>query len=243
MNIEEADDDIQLDAFDAILVGSPIHVREHHTVISEFVAGNRTVLNDRPTACFQVSLSSAVDDPERRAEVARYVDYKPTIVGGWLNPDYERLRELDPGVVCTSDELQREIRDELRDRGYDVVHREPSRLADVLDGFESLGAAVGASEAGRRLREDTEARIDVVQSRVADHSRPVVYCEEWSDPPMAAGNWVPEAVRAAGGRYPFVAPGERSREIHVVDDALLNQPSPRLVEGIELLARRLHPED
>jgi iron complex transport system substrate-binding protein len=99
---------------------------------------------------------------------------------------------------------------------------------------------------------------------------------------MAAGNWVPDAVRAAGGRYPFVDPGERSREVdlaaveratpdhvvvhvcghgdridpatveerdwavdapvHVIDDSLLNQPSPALIDGVERLARLFHPE-
>jgi iron complex transport system substrate-binding protein len=99
---------------------------------------------------------------------------------------------------------------------------------------------------------------------------------------MAAGNWVPDAVRAAGGEYPFVDPGERSREVdpasveasdpdhlvvhvcghgdrvdpatvserdwavdapvHVIDDSLLNQPSPALIDGVERLARLFHPE-
>lgn len=93
---------------------------------------------------------------------------------------------------------------------------------------------------------------------------------------------VPDAVRAAGGRYPFVDPGERSREVdlaaveratpdhvvvhvcghgdridpatveerdwavdapvHVIDDSLLNQPSPALIDGVERLARLFHPE-
>ncbi|MXR22541.1 cobalamin-binding protein, partial [Halobacterium sp. PCN9] len=30
--------------------------------------------------------------------------------------------------------------------------------------------------------------------------------------------------------------------VHVVDDSLLNQPSPRLLEGLELLADRFHGE-
>ncbi|AUX08466.1 iron complex transport system substrate-binding protein [Halalkaliarchaeum desulfuricum] len=206
-----------------------------------------------------------------------------TRVGGWLNPSYDRIREIDPAVVCTSDELQREIREELHDRGYDVVHREPARLDDVIEGFEALGEVLGETDAGTRLARASRERLDAVETRVADRDRPVVYCEEWSDPPMAAGNWVPDAVRAAGGRYPFVSPGERSREIrretvenadpdhavlhvcghgdrvspdriagrgwgvdpeiHVVDDSLLNQPSPRLLDGIELLSDRLHPED
>ncbi|WP_224269950.1 helical backbone metal receptor [Haloprofundus salinisoli] len=201
-------------------------------------------------------------------------------VGGWLNPDYDRLAELDPELVCTCDALQREVRDELGSRGYRVHHVEPATLADVLDTFVAVGEAVGHSDAGEALRADAEARLDAVAERVADEPRPVVYCEEWSDPPMAAGNWVPDAVAAAGGRYPFVAPGERSREIdaerivdarpdyailhicgrgervdpsvvaerdwagdpevHVVDDSLLNQPSPRLVDGIEALSEILH---
>ncbi|MEA1931793.1 MAG: cobalamin-binding protein [Euryarchaeota archaeon] len=209
---------------------------------------------------------------------------RPT-VGGWLNPDYERLADLSPDLVCTSDGLQEEIRDELRDRGYSLHHHEPGRLDDVLAGFESLADAVGCPEAGADLRADTERRLAAVDERVdralaEGEERPVVYCEEWSDPPMAAGNWVPDAVEAAGGRYPFVDPGDRSQEVdretvaaadpdhavlhicgtgdqaspgrlddrgweldatvHVVDDSLLNQPSPRLIDGIELLAERLY---
>jgi len=214
---------------------------------------------------------------------------RPT-VGGWLNPNYEMLADLSPELVCTSDGLQAEIRDELRDRGYNVYHHEPSRLDDVLAGFESVGETAGCPEAGADLRVDAKRRLAAVDERVDralaesnhDRTRPVVYCEEWSDPPMAAGNWVPDAVAAAGGRYPFVDPGDRSQEVdretvaaadpdhavlhicgtgdqvptsrltdrgwnlgasvHVVDDSLLNQPSPRLVDGIELLADRLYPE-
>lgn len=204
----------------------------------------------------------------------------PERVGGWLNPDYDRVAELDPDLVLTSDQLQREVRDELRDRGLSVFHREPETLEDAIDGFADVGEAVGAPEAGEELAADSRERLERVRERVGGEPRPTVYCEEWSDPPMAAGNWVPEAVEAAGGEYPFVDPSERSREVdpaevreaepeyvilhicghgelvdpadfrergwapdaavHVVDDAELNQPSPRLVDGIEHLAGLLH---
>jgi iron complex transport system substrate-binding protein len=233
---------------------------------------------------------SALGIDDRIVGVTGHCDLDRPVVGGWLNPDYETLAELSPDLVCTSDGLQREICDELRDRGYTVHHDEPSRLSDVLAGFESLAEAVGSPEAGVTLRTQSQRRLAAVDERV-EHSlatddtpaRPVVYCEEWSDPPMAAGNWVPDAVKAAGGRYPFVDPGERSHEVdretvaaadpdhvvlhicgtgnqvspdrltdrgwelagsvHVVDDSLLNQPSPRLIDGIELLAERLYPVD
>ncbi|USZ69136.1 cobalamin-binding protein [Halorussus salilacus] len=207
-------------------------------------------------------------------------------VGGWLNPDYDAVADRDPDLVLTADDLQADLAADLRERGHEVFHVAPSTLGEVVESFAELGAAVGLPKAGHDLAWRARSRLDRVRSLVADRDRPVVYCEEWSDPPMAAGNWVPEAVETAGGRYPFVSPGERSREVsrgrvetagpdhvvlhvcghgdradpgavaergwdlpavergnvHVVDDSLLNQPSPRLVEGIETLAAELHPD-
>lgn len=212
-----------------------------------------------------------------------HCEFDGPAVGGWLNPEYDRIEALDPDLVCTADALQADVRDELRDRGYRVHHADPRTLDEVLDSFESLAVAAGRAEAGRRLVERSRDRLTEirahVRSSIADAEHPTVYCEEWSDPPMAAGNWVPDAVAAAGGRYPFVEAGERSREIdretvvradpdhvvlhicgrgdrvdpdtvrkrdwnldatvHVVDDSLLNQPSPRLLDGIETLAELL----
>ncbi|MFC7323850.1 cobalamin-binding protein [Halorubrum rutilum] len=206
----------------------------------------------------------------------------PVGVGGWLNPDLDRVADLDPDVVLTSDGLQADLADACRDRGFDVRHREPATLDEAVASFAARGDDVGRPEAGDRLAEESRGRLDRVAEAVADRPRPTVYCEEWSDPPMAAGNWVPDAVRAAGGRYPFVDPGERSREVdlasvegaapdhlvvhvcghgdrvdpatvaerdwavdapvHVIDDSLLNQPSPALIDGVERLAALFHPE-
>ena len=195
-------------------------------------------------------------------------------VGGWLNPDYDRVSGLEPDVVVTSDALQRDVRDELRERGFSVAHHEPATLDDVLATFADVGAAVCLPDAGDRLEAESRERVERVRTQ-APADGPVVYCEEWSDPPMAAGNWVPDVVEAAGGRYPFVDAGDRSRAVeaegvqaadpahavvhvcgkgdsvdpdfdgrgwdldaavHVVDDSLLNQPSPRLLDGLETLA-------
>lgn len=207
------------------------------------------------------------------------VDDVPSL-GGWLTPDLDRLDDLAPDLVLTVDSLQREIRDAVAERGFAVFHHEPVTLADVVEGLASVGAAIGRPEEGRALAEEAQRRVAQVRAATPDDpaERPVVYCEEWPDPPMAAGNWVPEAVEAAGGRYPFTAPGDRSSEVdreaviaadpthvvvhhcgfgtdatadaadrwnleaevHVIDDALLNQPGPRLVDGIERLAERFH---
>ncbi|GAB6862270.1 cobalamin-binding protein [Haloplanus litoreus] len=202
-------------------------------------------------------------------------DVDAAVLGGWLNPDLDRLESLEPDLVCTGDALQATVCDGIRDRGLDVHHSTATTLDGAIEGFVALGRAVGRPEAGADLAARSRERLARLRDR-APSSRPTVYCEEWADPPMAAGNWVPEVVAAAGGRYPFVDPGERSRRItreeveaadpdhavlhlcgrgddvdpaiitdrdwavdpavHVVDDALLNQPSPNLIDGAERLA-------
>jgi menaquinone-dependent protoporphyrinogen oxidase len=63
-----------LTAFDAVLVGSSIHVGQHQPAVGEFVEDNREALAAMPTGFFQVSLSSAVEDEQRQAEAAGYVE-------------------------------------------------------------------------------------------------------------------------------------------------------------------------
>ncbi|MFW6448980.1 MAG: flavodoxin domain-containing protein [Halobacteriota archaeon] len=65
---------IDLDAVDAVVVGSSIHVGQHNAAVVRFLETEADRLAARPTAFFQVSLSSATADPERQAEAAGYVD-------------------------------------------------------------------------------------------------------------------------------------------------------------------------
>lgn len=201
-------------------------------------------------------------------------------VGGWVTPSYDKIDALNPDYVYTTDTLQREIRDELEDRGHNVWYAEPTDLDAVLRTFESISETLGASRAGALLREVCETRLQCIQRTVPWESPPTVYCEEWVDPMMVAGNWVPELVDIAGGQYRLHAAGERSREITVaevaaenpdyivfnvcghgtqvqvdsvkhrdwevdsefvvVDDTLLNEPSPVLVDGAAYLAELFH---
>ncbi|AZH24927.1 helical backbone metal receptor [Haloplanus aerogenes] len=203
------------------------------------------------------------------------LDGDPAVLGGWLDPDLDELETLDPDLVCTSDGLQAVVRDAIRERGIRVYHMDARTLPTVIEGFAALGDAVGRGSEGERLAERSRERLDRLRER-RPADRPTVYCEEWAEPPMAAGNWIPEVVEAAGGHHPFVEPGERSRAItqdaveaadpdhvvlhlcdhgsqvdpatftdrdwdvdatvHVVDDRLLNQPSPNLIDGAERLA-------
>jgi menaquinone-dependent protoporphyrinogen oxidase len=73
--------------YDAVIVGSSIHIGRHHTGLVRWVRGNAEHLERLPSAFFQVSLSSA-SGPKGDAEANGYVDHlveetgwKPKMVG------------------------------------------------------------------------------------------------------------------------------------------------------------------
>jgi iron complex transport system substrate-binding protein len=80
-----------------------------------------------------------------------------------------------------------------------VVALAPDSLADVWKDIARVADALGAPERGRALVDRLQARIAQVQRRVAGLPRPTVALLEWIDPPMAAGNWMPELCDLAGG--------------------------------------------
>ena len=79
--IDDAPTDLDPTAYDGVLVGASIHAGKHQQRARRFVEGHRDALAAVPSAFFQVSLSSASDDPERQAEAAGYVEDLRTATG------------------------------------------------------------------------------------------------------------------------------------------------------------------
>ncbi|WP_435359331.1 flavodoxin domain-containing protein [Haloarchaeobius sp. DFWS5] len=74
VDIAELPPTLDVAAFDAVVVGASIHMGKHQDSVAAFVRANRPALSARPSAFFQVCLSSAVDDDERRREAEGYVE-------------------------------------------------------------------------------------------------------------------------------------------------------------------------
>jgi menaquinone-dependent protoporphyrinogen oxidase len=82
--VDAADSEsVDVGAFDAAIVGASVHRGTHQSSVRSFLENNREALSVRPTAFFQVSLSSATSDGRERA--AGYVDELLDSTG-W-NPD------------------------------------------------------------------------------------------------------------------------------------------------------------
>lgn len=127
-------------------------------------------------------------------------------IGGWsTNADLEKVLEKEPDKVFTSDRLQKDFRQKLEKQDVETVHVEPETLEEVYSSIERIGEEVDRSKEAEKLVQEMKKRISEVNLESTK-----IYCEEWSDPPMVSGNWIPELIEEANGRYMKV--DGRSRE-------------------------------
>lgn len=131
---------------------------------------------------------------------------KPSI-GGWTNPEIERIIELDPDIILASDDLQDEAVENIQEKRYPVIQVKPHTVDEVFDSIEKIGKAIGKSEEASELVTQMKKEFE----QISFEGSPKIYCEEWMDPPMASGNWIPGLIERAGGNY-FIKEGERSKE-------------------------------
>jgi len=112
------------------------------------------------------------------AGVTRYCDWPPEAltkprIGGYLDPNYEAILALQPGMVLLLSEQasRRPFFDELGIPSLIVNH---SDVGGILNSILEIGRACGADSVAARRVAELRARLDRVRSRVADLPRPRV---------------------------------------------------------------------
>ena len=134
--------------------------------------------------------------------------------------DSEGLRSLAPDVIVTQSQCDvcavsekdlRAIVDAWLGGAPELVALEPSRMDDVYRDFQRVGIALGKQAKSAELIDRVQVGMDKIAATTKDleHQRSVA-CIEWLDPLMAAGNWLPELVAAAGGFNLFGETGVHS---------------------------------
>ncbi len=220
--------------------------------------------------------------------VTRFCDFPEeaktrTVVGGFADPDVERVVSLSPDlVVATADTVTRDRFDALVALGLPIYTVNPRDLAGVAAMLRHVGEATGHAEAGEARAKAFEASVKAIDDRVAGLKRVRALFLFSIDPPIAAGpsTFVDELLRRAGAEnvaahaptsYPrygaegilaaapdrifTTVPGgavalkkilgtsaARADSVLEVDADRLERPGPRLAEGLDLIARRLHPD-
>lgn len=132
-----------------------------------------------------------------------------------------------------------------------VVTLGATTLDGVWDDVRAVARALDAREPAERMIADAHARLrDVHETlKAARAPRPRVAVIEWGDPIYAAGHWVPEMVRRAGGVDALARPGEHSttrtvQRVREVDpEVVLIAPCGYDAARAEREARRLLASD
>ena len=142
--------------------------------------------------------------------------------------DETALADARPDLVLTQELCDvcavsyRQVTEAVRRVGGDdgeisVVSLEPTSIEGILNSISTIGAMADAEDEAVGLLEILRERLGTIENRVLERRlagiapRRVV-CLEWLDPPFAAGHWVPEQVRRAGGWELLGREGERSVE-------------------------------
>lgn len=136
--------------------------------------------------------------------------------------DEDQLADLAPNIIITQDQCAvcavpfADVAAAVNGwapGGTTLVSLSPSRLDDIWDDIRTVGDAVGAGAAVAPTLARLQGRLRVVEDvsgNIPLSDRPTVAAIEWLDPPMAAGNWVPELIGIAGGRPLFAEAGRHS---------------------------------
>ncbi len=133
--------------------------------------------------------------------------------------DLATLAAVQPDIVltqtlceaCAVSQVQvREALGQAVAREAALLSLEAATLEDVWSDILSVGRAIGCESRAVSLVEGLRDRLVALSRAVAAHERPRVTCIEWFDPPMIAGNWVPELVTIAGGEPLLAEPGAHS---------------------------------
>jgi iron complex transport system substrate-binding protein len=120
----------------------------------------------------------------------------------------EMIQQLQPDVILTQDlcrvcavpsgQVQRAL-EEVGLTDAKVLSLDPHTLDQVLEGIRAVGALLGREDRAEDLVEALRARVEAVRAKAVRLPSIRVLCQEWLDPPFAAGHWVPDMVEIVGG--------------------------------------------
>lgn len=139
--------------------------------------------------------------------------------------DVDALAAARPDLILTQELCEvcavsyRQVGEAVRqiDAQATIVSLEPTSIEGIFNTISTVGAMADAEDEAVGLLELLRERLAEIENRVLERRlagvRPRrVVCLDWLDPPFAAGHWVPEQVRRAGGWELLGQAGERSMQ-------------------------------
>lgn len=145
--------------------------------------------------------------------------------------DVDLLRREQPDVILTQDLCRvcavpsGQVQQALEQIGVPdttVISLDPNTLDEVIATIGTVGAALDRGEKANELMAALRQRVAAVKETAKRLPTVGVFALEWSDPPFAAGHWMPGMITAAAGIPILAEDGQPSRETawHEIRDAL-----------------------
>ncbi len=144
-------------------------------------------------------------DEYKFISVADELKKKIPVVSSFVEINYELIDSLKPTLIFSSHEMQREMAEKLRAKGYQVMHFEPLTLDDVFDMMEKIGEATGTLNRAKKLTAQYRHEIEEIRAITSKLPRVAVYFEINHMGPYGLGSGSPmdQMIEIAGGRNIF----------------------------------------
>jgi len=144
--------------------------------------------------------------------VSEYTSYPAAVsnlpkVGGWQNPNFERLLALRPDLVLMDEGQAQFVQDKCKQLGLRVMVLADEKVADVYAAIAAIGQATGHAAEGQKLLATTREGLQRVAQKTAASPKPKVVLIVDRTPgtlrdlyTATAGSFLAELVEIAGGK-------------------------------------------
>jgi iron complex transport system substrate-binding protein len=144
--------------------------------------------------------------------ISDYSSYPPEVsklptVGGWQNPNYEKLVALRPDLVLVDEGQAPFVVDHCKQLGIHVLVAADQSIQDIYASITAIGAATGHPAEAAKLAQTTREKLLAVSRKTASLPRIKVVLIVDRTPgtlhdlyTATAGSFLAELVEIAGGR-------------------------------------------
>lgn len=139
--------------------------------------------------------------------VTDYCDYPPealnkTKVGGYANPDAEKIVALDPDLILVAHGTPMDVINSMAGLGLTVFGIKTTDLDDLLNDIRRIAEITDKEVEAQALTSEMETRIQAVTNQTDElEQRPRVFYIVWHDPLWTAGSgtFIHELIEKGGG--------------------------------------------
>ncbi len=115
-----------------------------------------------------------------------------------LQPDLILTQDLCRVCAVPSGQVKRAL-EEIGATNAKVLSLDPHTMDQVLESIRAVGLLLGREERADEIVGALRARVEAVRAKALRLPSLRVLCQEWLEPPFAAGHWVPDMIEIVGG--------------------------------------------